>query len=787
MEKWNAIDLHMHTFAGITRDKKSDIVNFSYQKYVDVLLKYKIQLCAVTNHNVINFENYIILNYLASLLHRNILLGVELDTITDSNNPLHIVTIFKKNFEENLKVSNHINSLTKIKNNDPEIIYSSDDIVDLLRKYDSILIPHGIKSKGIFEEASEINIMEALKKVKERFIRIFDSPSNWKLEQIKDFLSSIGEEQLDQFGGVLFSDIRDWDNYDKKYRNFYMNAEPTFKGLVHSITNPTRRFKKYDSINVNDNYISKIVLKANNNQNRIIETTLNFNNDYNCIIGKSGSGKSLLLNLIKRELISGYSENMQYDFAKNTNVEIYNEKGIFLNPNIINVDTGASLYDKIIRANASNDNEDIYSIIELINNKFIKREKFNKFLEDYKKKIMQYCKLLKDIQGNEKSITEKLTELNSKISQKKSLMSIKVFNINISEEEKTTYTEGFLQQFAEYEKYITSLKNLLVDCKENEKQSIIGTIERLNTQMYSLNKKMILRNLLEKHKVKKISTIKKIIESINGNISQKAQLKTKLTNEIPNNMNNLVELIKQNFINKLKIDSFSLNITTDDIDDEKIVNSKHNIVVKEKIAIDLTKFNIKDNKIFNTYGKKTMLEDKIFNLTDPSEAKKVINKYAELNLINDNKSGISDDFDVTVQILFDGQDVNELNPGTIAKTYISIYFEEEIKGGKNNVILFDQIENDVDKPFISDVLRELIEDTKGYVQIIIVTHDPIVAVNADPTNYIECIRDKDKFYYRSFCPECDDRDELNTIAKNVDGSKEVIKNRYEIYGGENIL
>lgn len=787
MEKWNAIDLHMHTFAGITRDKKCDVVNFSYQKYVTVLLKYKIQLCAVTNHNIINFENYIMLNYLANLLHRNILLGVELDTVTDSNHPLHIVTIFKKCFEENLKVSYHINSLTKIKKSDPEIIYSSGDIVDLLGKYDSILIPHGIKSKGIFEEASETNIMEALKKVKERFIRIFDSPSNWKLEQIKDFLSSIGEEQLDQFGGVLFSDIRNWDSYDKKYRNFYMNAEPTFKGLVHSITNPTRRFKKYDSININDNYISKIILKANNNQNRIIETILHFNNDYNCIIGKSGSGKSLLLNLIKRELISGYSENEQYDFSKNTSVEIYNEKGNLLNPNIINVDTGAALYDKIIRANASKDNEDIYSIIELINNKFIKREKFNKFLENYKKKIMQYCKVLKDIQENEKSITEKLTELNSKISQKKSLMSIKVFNINILEEEKITYTNVFLQQFAEYETYITSLKNLLVDCKENEKQSIINTIEKLSTQMYSLNKKMIFRNLLEKYKIKKISTIKKIIEDINGNISQKAQLKTKLINEIPNDMNNLIELIKQNFINKLKIDSFSLNITADDIDDEKIVNIKHNVVVKEKIAIDLTKFNIKDNKIFNTYGKKTMLEDKIFNLTDPSEARKIINKYAELNLINDNKSGISDDFDVTVQILFDGQDVNELNPGTIAKTYISIYFEEEIKDGKNNVILFDQIENDVDKPFISDVLRELIEDTKGYVQIIIVTHDPIVAVNADPTNYIECIRDKDKFYYRSFCPECDDRDELNTIAKNVDGSKEVIKNRYEIYGGENIL
>ena len=109
----------------------------------------------------------------------------------------------------------------------------------------------------------------------------------------------------------------------------------------------------------------------------------------------------------------------------------------------------------------------------------------------------------------------------------------------------------------------------------------------------------------------------------------------------------------------------------------------------------------------------------------------------------------------------------------------------EIKNGKNNVVIFDQIENDVDKEFINEVIKDLIGETKGHVQLIIVTHDPIVAVNADPNNYIESLKtDKNRFKYRNFVPESYERDELKTIACNVDGSKDVIRGRYEIYEGE---
>ena len=74
---------------------------------------------------------------------------------------------------------------------------------------------------------------------------------------------------------------------------------------------------------------------------------------------------------------------------------------------------------------------------------------------------------------------------------------------------------------------------------------------------------------------------------------------------------------------------------------------------------------------------------------------------------------------------------------------------------------------------------------KRKAQLIIVTHDPIVAVNADPTNYIEAIKNDDGIItYRNFKPESEIRDELSTIAKCVDGSKHVIKERYEIYRGD---
>ena len=219
---------------------------------------------------------------------------------------------------------------------------------------------------------------------------------------------------------------------------------------------------------------------------------------------------------------------------------------------------------------------------------------------------------------------------------------------------------------------------------------------------------------------------------------------------------------------------------------ETIINEKENIIVKEVLDDEkIVNVNEKDNDFFDTYGKKGELSQyNNYNLKDEKETKKLIDKYIEKGIISSQKDVISSRLEPNVEVLFDGQNVKKLNPGSIAKKYIELYFEEQVNSGDKNVVIFDQIENDVDKDFINNVIRNLIEDTKGKVQLIVVTHDPIVAVNADPNNYIESKKNGNIIEYRSFVAESSVKDELETIACTVDGSKEVIRGRYEIYEGD---
>ena len=166
----------------------------------------------------------------------------------------------------------------------------------------------------------------------------------------------------------------------------------------------------------------------------------------------------------------------------------------------------------------------------------------------------------------------------------------------------------------------------------------------------------------------------------------------------------------------------------------------------------------------------------------------MVKQYVEIGLLSLESFGMIDEFNPRVKLLFNDQDVMQLNPGDIAKKYISIYFEDNLSQQSNNVVLYDQIENDVDKPFINETIRTLIENTKGRVQTIIVTHDPIVAVNADPNKYIISSKNIENqiITYRDFTIESEVQDEVETISNVVDGSKRAIRKRYEIYKGDNL-
>ncbi len=778
---WNTIDLHMHTSEGITRSGESDTVNFTYKKFVKTIDKFELKLTAITNHNVINLANYFACKFLANKINVNLLLGIEIDTCFFDEQPLHSLIIFKDNFNINLGIANKLNLLTKEKKKSGEVVYKIKEIFKLVRDADSVLIPHGDKSRGIFKDASRKTILQALEVIKEGFIRIFDSPSNWKLEKIKQIVEEENYSKLaKEFGGVLFSDIRDWDDYDEKFRDFQMNAEPTYKGLIHSITNPMIRFSPRKDVTKNIPYISKITIME---KDRLKKSEILLSRSYNCIIGKSGSGKSLLLYLINKRLVESFSEE-KYSFADNNEIFFYDNNGDEIKKGDIIVSVGKNFYDEILKSHKSTDTNEIYNIVNILDKNFIAKEDFNNFKIEYKKTIDEYYKFVSDFSKTETSLRESQLKFNNHIIELEELNNVKIFDLEERKNLNLTYKEEDVEEFKKYDKSVEKLLEILDSyIPENDlKEETYTLIEKLKNNFLKMLEQIQSKVIKEKYENKKIDIINKSIRLINKNTSLQAQRKSELKSFVSNKLSTLSNKYVNNFLLKKTIENYDLSIKTDWMKSEKQLDSQYEILIKELFGLkEITELNIRENNVFYTHMNKGKLSNDIYNMTKKEEAKIVINKYIETEVIKESKDWWNKTFDIKAEVFLNGTNVNEMNPGDIAKTYIKIYFENEVKKGGNNIVIFDQIENDVDKEFINSVIIDLLEETKGHIQLLIVTHDPIVAVNADPTNYILAEKDEDGIGYKSFVPESELEDSFKIVASVVDGSIDAIKKRYKIY------
>ena len=132
--------------------------------------------------------------------------------------------------------------------------------------------------------------------------------------------------------------------------------------------------------------------------------------------------------------------------------------------------------------------------------------------------------------------------------------------------------------------------------------------------------------------------------------------------------------------------------------------------------------------------------------------------------------------------------IENINKGDIAKKSIEYYFNNLVKANQPDIILIDQPENDVDKTFISTTLSNFIKTQKSDKQIIVTSHDAIVAINSDVNKIIQAeVTDNNKIKYESYDLEYVEEEKLvatNKVSTILDGGKRNIKLRYQIYGGE---
>lgn len=373
-QKWIMCDLHMHSQYSKAKDK-SRVKVMSAETFVNTLLNYGVELFCITDHNYFSsdycnkIEKYIKDNN----LNIDFIVGAEFDTYFETNTDdkyIHICIYFDKNVDRN-KLENIINNLYKIedgKTGKPKFSDILSALFELNEKF--IVIPHGNKSdRGIDTFLKNKDLIDEPEFYKYAMYKVFnaydmkssfnlDSQNKWvarfyeKTQKYQNYLNGLSDKEADEldkritdklkdraiklndleqeiyegileYGGYFayfsFSDWHNNEEYKPKINNFiFKSSDNVFDSFEMATLDPESRIirSKEKEIRISPSILKEITFNMNEKSH-----TIEFSPGLNAIVGKRGSGKSLLLSIIE------YLDNKN---DKNSNFNKY-EKAFKLN------------------------------------------------------------------------------------------------------------------------------------------------------------------------------------------------------------------------------------------------------------------------------------------------------------------------------------------------------------------------------------------------------------------------------------------------------------------------
>lgn len=819
-KEYSKISVHNH-FGDSESERKIDDpfdkkISFNY---IEAIAKIKeahdenFNLLAFTNANVLLVPQYLALKKYAQILNINLIPGTEINIFNNKTNKiLHLIVLFNPN-------SNLINIANRLEDSITENCQNYitiDQLVNIILCEKVILIPHGIKQtryeRGAADNPEQFKEIIAMR---DAIPIIIEDNRTYHKEtlkaRLKDELNKDEYAWLERSQNVSCADRESFSNI---LDPTYIWGNNTFDDLYFAVLMQGSRIKRKDDIINKPNYISKIEIIPKNKNSQIEKKTILCSHGLNSIIGKSGSGKTLLLNAIKKALsgknleakVSGTSE--YDDIYKDVNIKLYNEDGKEINiSSNWKVFEGDNLYNKILKVYAS----DKTCIINELNLK-IDDDKFKKIIKDFSKNISEYVKYqLQMIEVNENlnnlisnfASNIKFLGDNSIIDRKniEYFVDTKLESEMLSYIDKNNICKKDLEQI---NSYVDKLKNYSekykIDNVENELSKISLRFNKV-INVYILKYKKLHLDL--KLKYEKQRALYEIIKQYNSKLGKKIEEILIKKQENLNIIEKIKSLLEEYYIIKSKcilkplcsddfVDSLSLEknniskLKTNGVD-LKIKYDKYTEIFSNCIGQANNKINVSK---FRTLG--------YVDLTSSESLMKFLQMF--INEKYDSNIELNTDYtnyiDCQVYLknsLDEFENIETMSAGELSKTYISNMLEEQImKSDANLIVLFDQPDNSLEKKFILDELATKIDKLRNKFQVFITTHEPLLVVNADSNNIIKAENDKIAVNHNnhityenlSFVGNVNSKEKMiETIASLVDGSYDAVRERNKIYGG----
>lgn len=755
------IDLHIHSKASAYKES-NDCVKHSDVKHIDDLLskltspENSIDLFSVTDHNRFDADLYAAL--FDRIKERNmdikLLAGVEFDVELQEGKPFaHIITIFNaKTPDDRRRIQDVIEQDGLIIRKDA--FYEADKFESLLKHIglDAVLIVHqhsgfgGNQHKRSAGKASD----EAVQLYKYGY---FDA-----LEYNNRHIQGVLRGELADLNlparVVIGSDCHEWNCYPRHDRDSAMpsayfaeiRALPTFRGLVMALTSPNTRIGFREPV-WKDSYCKRIDLCGKN---------VPLSPGLNVIIGENGSGKSSLLSLLcddassKKNYVRRIANEYRFRCEHKPVSPVYVHQG--------------ELQDKY-----GNDTVFDSSLFRVPDNTIFSNS-VRSFAESLKQRILFHI-----------GIDTLISQARQKTFLQDSDLEEDTFQFTVS------YSDDFANEGNPWTEHVIALTNI-ISLLDGELSSNAYTPSEA-TDLENASK--LINGVLESIRIKEhAKTQETKVKGIILNAFKRYDLDIEQRSEDVDRKRSEYRKDRAAFIGTIVALARNASTAEPEVKSSKVQNGL-GITRVQKNGLSFARsarYSESDDfaedffACFNTHYQSLREIDKIRSRDEMEKA-----------LPRCKPGAWETSFDALVekfiQSMCETHDTildidNNASGNTLGEKALTYYKYMSYDTSSMGVFIADQPEDNISNQRISTELVEYLDDLRRRVQVIIVTHNPLLVVNIDADNVIALRRtesnDPDVI---AGCLESEDGygSVLGEVAAVLDGGKDAIKRRLAAY------
>ncbi len=592
-----------------------------------------------------------------------------------------------------------------------------------------------------------------------------------------------------------------------------MWAAKTFPDLFHAALMGGSRIKREVDTVTKSNYIARIEIDDGGGMRK---STINCSHGLNAIIGQSGSGKTMLLDIIKRALTGQQLVNKS--ISKDSDyLELYNPSQVHLyDRNGAEIDSisgykvveGENLYQLILEMHRN-------SKAELIKKLGIGVEQiqFRSIVKEFEKGVNAYADSIRTLKRHN-------DDFSSAFSQAESAEKFLAANANVQSDHIDYVVDSELRSdIAKVKAHIEALQidtdsaqdhfKDLIQIAERQRldagfiDDLRSLSERFSRELNKRQRRLVVAQAEKEFKLSCKDMIRKAALDFTNAMGAKGKQVSEAKQILVDSYSKMASILLADAEIRLNCDipvldckALAESIQFEDASaPAKLIVSNVKSKFKREELHDILPACVGLRKSDNKIGQSAFPNDS-YNFASADSVSEFVEVFVNSGFENEIDFAFEPEqiLDYEIQLLFDGsyRPMENLSAGTLGKIYVEHFFDRAIQeGGRNTIILYDQPESNMEKEFVFKSLVQKFDELRDRYQIFIATHEPLLVVNADANEIIRATNKKTigsqnasiRYINCSFVGASGRVDVVRDVARLIDGHEDAVVTRSGIYRG----